>query len=164
MAGGTLTSLQHSRLIDSLASRYLLTLADPGASELAKILAAADQLVLVVSANADAAEAVSMIVEWLGAHGHSALAAHSIAVINGVSQRSVRHAEQAELILRRRCRAMVRVPWDDHLAGPATGLGIRDGLQAPPGPSRLDRLTPAALQAYTALAAALVSSLVISPA
>jgi MinD-like ATPase involved in chromosome partitioning or flagellar assembly len=164
MADGTLTGHQHSRLIDNLASRYLLTLADPGASELAKILAAADQLVLVVSANADAAEAVSMIGEWLGAHGHSALAAHSIAVINGVSQRSVRHAEQAELVLRRRCRAIVRVPWDDHLAGPATGLGIRDSLQPPPGPSRLDRPTPAVLQAYTALAAALVSALVVGPA
>lgn len=164
MADGTLTSLQHSRLIDILASRYLLTLADPGASELAKILAAADQLVLVVSANADAAEAVSMIGEWLGAHGHSALAAHSIAVINGVSQRTVRHAEQAELVLRRRCRATVRVPWDDHLAGPVTGLGIRGSLQAPPRPSRLNRLTPAVLQAYTALAAAVVSALAVGPA
>lgn len=145
-------------------SRYLLTLADPGASELAKILAAADQLVLVVPASADGTEAVSMIGEWLGAHGHSVLAAHSIAVINGVSQRSVRHAEHAELVLQGRCRAIVRVPWDDHLAEPATGLGIRDGLRVPPGPSQLDGPTPAVLQAYTALAAVLVSALVVSPA
>ena len=164
MVGGTLTSLEHSKLIDILASRYLLTLADPGASELAKILLAADQLVLVVPASADAAAAVSMIGEWLRAHGHSVLAAHSIAVINGVSQRSVRHAEQAELVLRGRCRAIVRVPWDDHLAGSVTGPGGRNSLQAPPGPSQLDRLTPAVPHAYTALAAALVSALAVSPA
>jgi MinD-like ATPase involved in chromosome partitioning or flagellar assembly len=164
MAGGTLTSLQHNRLIDILASRYLLTLADPGASELTEMLAAGDQLVLVVPASADAAEAVSMIGEWLRAHGHSALAAHSIAVINGVSQRSVCHAEQAEQVLRGRCRAIVRVPWDNHLADPATGRGIRDSLQTHPGPSRLGRQPPEVQQAYTALAGALVSALVIGPA
>jgi hypothetical protein len=164
MAGGTLTSLQHTRLIDILASRYLLTLADPGASELTEMLAAADQLVLVVPASADAPEAVSMIGEWLGANGHSALAAHSIAVINGVSQRSVCHAERAEQVLRGWCRAIVRVPWDNHLAEPATGRGIRDSLQTHKGPSRLGRQPPAVQQAYTVLAGALVSALVIGPA
>lgn len=160
MADGTMTSLQHTELIDILAGRYLLTLADPGASELAEILPATDQLVLVAPASADAAEAVSMFGEWLGAHGHSVLAAHSIAVINGVSQRSERHAEQAELVLRGRCRAIVRVPWDDHLAELATEPGIHDDHQAHPGSAQLGRLAPAMQQAYTALAGALMSALV----
>jgi hypothetical protein len=151
-------------MLDILASRYPLTLADPGASSVAKVLASADQLVLVAPASGDAAQAVSMTCEWLGGHGHSALAAHSIAIINGVSRRSVQHAEQAELVLRGRCRAIVRVPWDDHLAEPQAERGIRASLQAPGGPSRLERLHPAVLQAYTALAGVLVSALAVGPA
>jgi MinD-like ATPase involved in chromosome partitioning or flagellar assembly len=162
--GGASASLQHSRLLDLLASRYPLTLADPGAAAVAKVLAAADQLVLVAPASADAARAISMTCEWLGAHGQGALAAHSIAMINGVSRRSVRHAEQAEVVLRGRCRAIVRVPWDDHLAEPEAERGIRDSLEAPDGASRLARLHPAVLQAYTALAGVLISALVSGPA
>jgi MinD-like ATPase involved in chromosome partitioning or flagellar assembly len=162
--GGASASLQHSRLLDLLASRYPLTLADPGAGAVAKVLAAADQLVLVAPASADAARAVSMTCEWLAAHGQAALATHSIAMINGVSRRSVRHAEQAELVLRGRCRAIVRVPWDDHLAEPEAERGIRDSLEATDGASQLSRLHPAVLQAYTALAGVLVSALVSGPA
>jgi len=161
---GVSASLQHDRLLDLLANRYLLALADPGASAVAKVLTAADQLVLVAPASADAAQAVSMTCEWLGAHGQSALASHSIAMVNGVSRRSVRHAEQAELVLRGRCRAIVRVPWDDHLAEPGAERGIRASLEAPGTPSRLDRLHPAVLAAYTALAGVLVSALIAGPA
>jgi len=161
---GVSASLQHDRLLDLLANRYLLALADPGAPAVAKVLAAADQLVLVAPASGDAAQAVSMTCDWLGAHGQSALASHSIAMINGVSRRSVRHAEQAELVLRGRCRAIVRVPWDDHLAEPEAERGIRASLAAPGTPSRLDRLHPAVLGAYTALAGVLVSALTADPA
>src|SRR5215472_7355524 len=161
---GVSASLQHDRLLDLLANRYLLALADPGAPAVAKVLAAADQLVLVAPASGDAAQAVSMTCEWLGAHGQSALASHSIAMINGVSRRSVRHAEQAELVLRGRCRAIVRVPWDDHLAEPEAERGIRASLDAPGGPSRLERLHPAVRQAYTALAGVLISALTADPA
>jgi len=159
-----LPGLQYERLVGVLASRYTLTLTDPGASAVAKLLADTGQLVLVAPASPDAARAVSMTCEWLGGHGHAALAKHSIAVLNGVSQRSVRHAEQAELVLRGRCRAIVRVPWDDHLAGPEAERGIRDSLEAADGQARLARLRPAVLQAYTALAGVLVGSLADDPA
>jgi MinD-like ATPase involved in chromosome partitioning or flagellar assembly len=162
--GGAMPGLQLERLAGVLASRYLLTLADPGAPAVAKMLAEAGQLVLVAPASPDAARAVSMTYEWLSEHGHAALAKHSIAVLNGVSQRSVRHAEQAELVLRGRCRAIVRVPWDDHLAEPGAERGIGDSLDADGGQARLARLRPAVLQAYTALAGVLVSSLADGPA
>ena len=162
--GGTaLPNLQHERLVGVLASRYPLTFADPGAPAVAKLLAEAGQLVLVAPASPDAAQAVSMTSEYLAGHGHGALARHSIAVLNGVSQRSVRHAEQAEHVLRGRCRAIVRVPWDDHLAEPEAERGIRDSLEAADGPPRLARLRPAVLQAYTALAGVLISSLADDP-
>jgi MinD-like ATPase involved in chromosome partitioning or flagellar assembly len=162
--GAAMPGLQFERLAGVLASRYTLTLADPGAPSVAKLLAEAGQLVLVAPASPDAARAVSMTCEWLSGHGHAALAKHSIAVLNGVSQRSVRHAEQAELVLRGRCRAIVRVPWDDHLAEPQPVRGIRDSLEAADGQARLARLRPAVLQAYTALAGVLVSSLGDDPA
>jgi MinD-like ATPase involved in chromosome partitioning or flagellar assembly len=162
--GGAMPGLQLERLVGVLSSRYMLTLADPGAPAVAKMLAEAGQLVLVAPASPDAARAVSMTGEWLSGHGHAALAKHSIAVLNGVSQRSVRHAEQAELVLRGRCRAMVRVPWDDHLAEPEAERGIRGSLEAGDGQARLARLRPAVLQAYTALAGVLVSSLADDPA
>jgi len=162
--GGAMPGLQLERLAGVLASLYMLTLADPGAPAVAKVLAQAGQLVLVAPASPDAARAVSMTCEWLSGHGHAALARHSIAVTNGVSQRSVRHAEQAELVLRGRCRAMVRVPWDDHLAEPEAERGVRVSLEAANGQARLARLRPAVVQAYTALAGVLVSSLADDPA
>jgi MinD-like ATPase involved in chromosome partitioning or flagellar assembly len=163
-SGAAMPGLQYERLAAVLASRYMLTLADPGAPAVAKMLAGADQLVLVAPASPDAARAVSMTCEWLSGHGHAALAKYSIAVLNGVSQRSVQHAEQAELVLRGRCRAIVRVPWDDHLAQPEAERGIRDSREAADGQARLARLRPAVLQAYTALAGVLVSALADDPA
>ena len=157
--GAAMPGLQLERMVEVLASRYMLTLADPGAPAVARMLAEAGQLVLVAPASPDAARAVSMTCEWLSEHGHAPLARRSIAVLNGVSQRSVRHAEQAELVLRGRCRAIVRVPWDDHLAEPEAERGIRDSPEAADGQARLARLRPAVLQAYTALAGVLVSSL-----
>jgi len=156
---GAMPGLQFERLVGVLASRYMLTLADPGAPAVTKMLAEAGQLILVAPASPDAARAVSMTCEWLGGHGHAALAKRAIAVLNGVSQRSVQHAEQAELVLRGRCRAIVRVPWDDHLAEHESERGIRDSLEAADGQARLARLRPAVLQAYTALTGVLVSSL-----
>jgi hypothetical protein len=69
------------------------------------------------------------------------------------------HAEQAELVVRGRCRAIVRVPWDDHLAGPQTGPGTPDSPSQAGEPSLLRQLRPPVIEAYTALAGVLVASL-----
>jgi MinD-like ATPase involved in chromosome partitioning or flagellar assembly len=151
--------LDYRRMFDTLSARYLLTLADPGASSVARVLAAADQVVLVVPASPDAARALAMTQEWLGAHGYDSLTANSIIVLNGLSKRSVPHAEQAELVVRGRCRAIVRIPWDDHLAEPPAERGIRDSLGPAGAPSRLAHLRPPVLQAYTALAGVLIAAL-----
>jgi MinD-like ATPase involved in chromosome partitioning or flagellar assembly len=160
-----LSDAEHARLIRILADRYPLTLTDPGATAVARVLAAADQLVLVAPASADAARAVTMTMEWLDGHGYGDLVTNAIAVINGVSKRSMTHVEQAELVVRGRCRATVRVPWDDHLGAP------RDEriAAAPGGPgaadaSRFGQLRPQVQHAYTALAGVLVSALAVEPA
>jgi MinD-like ATPase involved in chromosome partitioning or flagellar assembly len=150
----------YARMAAILNSRYPLTLADPGASAVARLLAAADQLVLVAPASADASRAVAMTLEWLDGHGYAELGSNSIAVINGVSKRSMTHVEQAELVVRGRCRAIVRVPWDDHLAGPPTEPGVRELRPVPATPlAGFGQLRPAVQHAYTALAGVLVAAL-----
>jgi MinD-like ATPase involved in chromosome partitioning or flagellar assembly len=155
--------LEYRRVFDAVATDYGLTLADPGAAAVARVLAVADQLILVAPASPDAARALAMTQEWLGAHGYEALATNSITVVNGLSKRSMPHAEQAELVVRGRCRAIVRVPWDDHLAEPLAERGIRDSLNPAAAASRLGQLRPPVLQAYTALAGVLVAALAASP-
>ena len=157
--GPALADEEYARVLEVLTSRYPLTLTDPGASAVARVLSAADQLVLVAPASADAARAVAMTMEWLDGHGYGELCTGAITVINGVSKRSMAHVEQAELVVRGRCRAIVRVPWDDHLGAPPTEQGISDA--AADAESLFAQVRPQVQQAYTALAGVLVSALAI---
>jgi MinD-like ATPase involved in chromosome partitioning or flagellar assembly len=150
---------EYRQMFDAVAVGYELTLVDPGATAVARVLSAADQLVLVAPASPDAARAFAMTQEWLSTHGYGALSANSIAVVNGLSKRSMPHAQQAELVVRGKCRAIVRVPWDDHLAEPQAGRGTGDSLDPDAAASRLGQLRPPVLQAYTALAGVLVATL-----
>jgi MinD-like ATPase involved in chromosome partitioning or flagellar assembly len=157
--GPALADEEYARVLDVLTSRYPLTLTDPGASAVTRVLSTADQLVLVAPASADAARAVAMTMEWLDGHGYGALCTDAITVINGVSKRSMTHVEQAELVVRGRCRAIVRVPWDDHLGAAPSERGISDA--AADAESRFAQLRPQVQLAYTALAGVLVSALAI---
>jgi MinD-like ATPase involved in chromosome partitioning or flagellar assembly len=157
--GPALADEEYARVLGVLTSRYPLTLTDPGASAVARVLSTANQLVLVAPASADAARAVAMTMEWLDGHGYGALCTEAITVINGVSKRSMTHVEQAELVVRGRCRAIVRVPWDDHLGAPASEQGISDA--AADAESRFAQLRPQVQLAYTALAGVLVSALAL---
>ena len=152
-----------AQIFEVLAARYSLTLADPAAAAVPRVLSVADQLLLVAPASAEAASAIAMTMEWLEAHGHGALAASAITVLNGVSRPTMAYVEQAETVAAGRCRAIVRVPWDGQLKNPE--VPGHDGA-APGGPVHR---TPAALagaaaeRAYTALAGVLVASLVAAP-
>jgi MinD-like ATPase involved in chromosome partitioning or flagellar assembly len=150
-------------VFEMLSARYALTLADPGASVVPRVLGIADQLVLVAPASQDAARAIAMTLEWLEAHGHADLARNCTTVINGISRQTLMHAEQAETVARGRCRAIVRVPWDDQLRNPAPERSP-DGESVAPlalGGGRM--LGPGAVQAYTALAGVLVAGLATAP-
>jgi hypothetical protein len=100
-----------------------------------------------------------MTMEWLDGHGYGELCTGAITVINGVSKRSMSHVEQAELVVRGRCRAIVRVPWDDLLGAPPAEQGISDA--AADAESRFAQLRPQVQLAYTALAGVLVSALAV---
>jgi MinD-like ATPase involved in chromosome partitioning or flagellar assembly len=139
-----LEGADYRRLADLLAARYQLTMIDPAAIGLTRLLSFADQLLLVAPASPDAATSLANTQQWLAAHGHGELAGRAVTVVNGVSRRTMEDVLRAEAVARGRSRAIVRVPWDDLLS-------------ARPG-------TPAALRsqtrlAYTALAGVLIAAL-----
>jgi MinD-like ATPase involved in chromosome partitioning or flagellar assembly len=138
----------YARLAELTARHYPVAVVDPGASEVTRVLGIADQLVLVAPASGDAPRSLAMTQEWLGAHGHSDLEARAVTVINGVSNASMTDVEQAEAVARGRCRAIVRIPWDDVLAA---------------GPAGTSSLRPQTRHAYTALAGVLVAGLAAAP-
>jgi len=131
-----------------LGRHYPLTMLDPGAQGLTRLLKVADQLVIVVPASVEAAGALADTREWLDAHGFGELVAHSVTLVNGVSRRSLADVEAAESVARGRCRAIVRVPWDEMLP------------VAVAGPSSL---RPQTRVAYTALAGVLVAGMAAAP-
>jgi TcpE family len=107
-----------ARAFELASARYQLVLADPSTSAVPRLLAIADQLVLVAPASAAAAGAIAMTFEWLDTHGQAGLSDAAILVMNGVSRRTMPQVEQAERVAAGRCRAIVRVPWDDQLGNP----------------------------------------------
>jgi hypothetical protein len=131
-----------------LDRHYSLAMLDPDAAGLMKLLMLGDQLIVVVPASVEGAGALADTRDWLNAHGFAELATHSVTVINGVSRRSLPDVENAESVARGRCRAIVRVPWDDLL--PVGGVD----------PSSL---RPQTRVAYTALAGVLVAGLAAEP-
>ncbi|MCG5216757.1 conjugal transfer protein [Streptosporangium sp. KLBMP 9127] len=131
--------------MDLLDRHYKLVVVDPAAALAARVLPYADQLVLVVPASEDGPDAVAMTYEWLDGHGCAELRRRAIMVVNGVSRRSMSDVEQAEAVARGRCRAIVRVPWEDDLA------------PGSPGPIEPAQLRAAGRRAYLALAGVVVA-------
>ena len=122
---------------------------DPAPSGLTRVLARADQLVLVAPASPDAATSLANTQQWLGAHGYGELAARAVTVVNGVSRRTKDDVLRAESVARGRCRAIVRVPWDDLLSS----------RQASPQQATPQTIQPQTRLAYTALAGVLIAGL-----
>ncbi|MBC6457508.1 TcpE family conjugal transfer membrane protein [Actinomadura sp. HBU206391] len=130
---------------------YSVTLLDAAAAVVARVLPHADQIVLVAPASADAPRAVAMTFEWLDGHGYSQSRSQAVTVINGVSRRSMDDVEQAESVARGRCRALVRIPWDDHLS---LDRSPRNELKSLRAPTR---------RAYLALAGVVAGGFVAQP-
>jgi MinD-like ATPase involved in chromosome partitioning or flagellar assembly len=152
-----------TRIFELLSGRYPITLTDPGAAAVPRVLATASQLIMVAPASQDAATALASTREWLEAHGHADLADGAITVLNGVSRHTMRHVEQAEALARGRCRAIIRVPWDDSLKNPGPVRIASSGQAAAMAGPAASGLSQGALNAYTALAGVLVSALADAP-
>ena len=142
----TLDDRDYGQLTGLLGGFYGVTLLDPAATGVARALPVTDGLVLVAPASADAERAVSMTFEWLDGNGYATLRANSILVVNGVSKRSLQDVDAAERVARGRCRAIVRIPWDDHLGSSYTKIDV-------------GALRPATKRAHGALGGVLVNTL-----
>ncbi len=152
-----------TKIFELLSARYPITLTDPGAAAVPRVLTAASQLIMVAPASQDAATALASTREWLEAHGHAELADGAITVLNGVSRHTMRHVEQAEALARGRCRAIIRIPWDDSLKNPGPERIAPPDQAAPTAGPAPGGLSQGALNAYTALAGVLVSALADAP-
>jgi putative peptide zinc metalloprotease protein len=136
---------EYQRLVGLLEHHYNVILVDCGTGILDSatrgIVDIADQLVVVTGPSVDSARATSYLLDWLESHGLSTLVAGAVAVVNGVPQRKgLVDVSEVEDHFAQRCRRVVCIPWDKHLAA---GAG-----------TSLDECTRETRDAYTELAAA----------
>ncbi|MEU4444333.1 AAA family ATPase [Actinosynnema sp. NPDC050801] len=99
---------------------YNIVLTDCGTglmhSAMKGVLDQADSLVLVSSGSVDGAQTSAATLDWLDAHGYRDLVAKSVAVINSVRPGSGKvDLDKLAEHFARRCRAVVRIPFDTHL-------------------------------------------------
>ncbi|MGD0066587.1 MAG: hypothetical protein ABSB76_24470 [Streptosporangiaceae bacterium] len=146
----------YHRLADLLAARYPLTMIDAAPTGLTRLLAVADQLILVAPASPDAATSLANTQQWLNTHGYTGLAVRAVTVVNGVSRRTMPDVLRAESVARGRCRAIVRVPWDDLLSARLVTSGQLTMSDPPATPAAVH---PQTRLAYTALAGVLVAGM-----
>ncbi|WP_432586296.1 SAV_2336 N-terminal domain-related protein [Streptomyces sp. HD1123-B1] len=111
----------YRRVIDILGRQYPLTLTDtsPGLlySTMRGVLDLADQLVVLSSASVDGAGSASTTLDWLTAHGYRDLISRSVTVVSGVRDPGATvNTDDVVAHFRSRCRGVVAVPFDRHLA------------------------------------------------
>ncbi|MFB6619413.1 MinD/ParA family protein, partial [Streptomyces sp. NPDC056367] len=120
----TFNDEDYRRVIETLGRQYPIILTDSGTgllySAMRGVLDLADQLIIISTPSVDGASSASTTLDWLSAHGYADLVSRSITVISGVRETAkmikiediVQHFET-------RCRGVVVVPFDEHLAAGA---------------------------------------------
>ncbi len=110
----------YRRTVDLLERFYNIVLTDCGTglmhSAMKGVLDLADSLVIVSSGSIDGARSASATLDWLDAHGYHELVGRSVAVINSVRPASGKvDLERVSAHFASRCRAVCRMPFDEHL-------------------------------------------------
>ncbi|WP_406244780.1 SCO5717 family growth-regulating ATPase [Streptomyces anulatus] len=120
----TFNDEDYRRAIEVLGKQYPIILTDSGTgllySAMRGVLDLADQLIIISTPSVDGASSASTTLDWLSAHGYADLVQRSLTVISGVRETGkmikvddiVQHFET-------RCRGVVVVPFDEHLAAGA---------------------------------------------
>ncbi|MCB5169967.1 MinD/ParA family protein [Streptomyces bambusae] len=114
----------YRRAIDTLGRQYPIVLTDSGTgllySAMRGVLDLADQLIIVSTPSVDGASSASTTLDWLSAHGYHELVSRSLTVISGVRETG-RMIKVDDIVqhFRLRCRGVVVVPFDEHLAAGA---------------------------------------------
>jgi MinD-like ATPase involved in chromosome partitioning or flagellar assembly len=114
----------YRRAIDVLGRQYPIVLTDSGTgllySAMRGVLDLADQLIVVATPSVDGASSASTTLDWLNAHGYADLVSKSLTVVSGVREKGkVIKVEDIVAHFSARCRGVVSVPFDEHLAAGA---------------------------------------------
>jgi MinD-like ATPase involved in chromosome partitioning or flagellar assembly len=114
----------YRRAIDVLGKQYPIILTDSGTgllySAMRGVLDLADQLIIISTPSVDGASSASTTLDWLSAHGYAELVQRSITVISGVRETGkMIKVDDIVQHFQTRCRGVVVVPFDEHLAAGA---------------------------------------------
>ncbi|MDF3294085.1 SCO5717 family growth-regulating ATPase [Streptomyces silvisoli] len=120
----TFNDEDYRRAIDVLGRQYPIILTDSGTgllySAMRGVLDLAEQLIIVSTPSVDGASSASTTLDWLSAHGYADLVQRSITVISGVRETGkMIKVEDIVAHFETRCRGVVVVPFDEHLAAGA---------------------------------------------
>jgi putative peptide zinc metalloprotease protein len=144
----------YQRALQVLEYHYNLILLDTGTGILDSatqgVLRLADQLVVCAMPAIDGGRVAAQTLDWLVEHGHGRKAREAVVVINQVGRVTRVDVRQVEDHFARRCRAVIRIPWDPHLA---TGAEVS-----------LADMRRRTRSAYLALAAAVADGFAPAPA
>ncbi|MEY7977114.1 MinD/ParA family protein, partial [Streptomyces pilosus] len=120
----TFNDEDYRRAIDVLGKQYPIILTDSGTgllySAMRGVLDLADQLIIISTPSVDGASSASTTLDWLSAHGYAELVSRSLTVISGVRETGkMIKVDDIVAHFRTRCRGVVVVPFDEHLAAGA---------------------------------------------
>lgn len=120
----TFNDEDYRRAIDVLGKQYPIILTDSGTgllySAMRGVLDLADQLIIISTPSVDGASSASTTLDWLSAHGYADLVSRSITVISGVRETGkMIKVEDIVSHFETRCRGVITVPFDEHLAAGA---------------------------------------------
>jgi MinD-like ATPase involved in chromosome partitioning or flagellar assembly len=134
----------YRRAAEILTRFYSLVLTDCGAGlmheAMGPVLDSADQIVVVMNAAVDSSRSANHTLDWLESHGFGDLVRGSVLVVNAVDRKPVIDLGELHQHFGARCRTVVEIPRDPHLAEGAD--------------TDLDRLARPTRRAYLRLAAA----------
>ncbi|MFC9586419.1 SCO5717 family growth-regulating ATPase [Streptomyces yangpuensis] len=120
----TFNDEDYRRVIETLGRQYPIILTDSGTgllySAMRGVLDLADQLIIISTPSVDGASSASTTLDWLSAHGYADLVSRSITVISGVRE-TAKMIKTEDIVqhFETRCRGVVVVPFDEHLAAGA---------------------------------------------
>jgi MinD-like ATPase involved in chromosome partitioning or flagellar assembly len=147
----TFNDEDYRRAIDVLGRQYPIILTDSGTgllySAMRGVLDLADQLIIISTPSVDGASSASTTLDWLSAHGYAELVNRSLTVISGVRETGkMIKVEDIVQHFETRCRGVIVVPFDEHLAAGAE--------------VDLDMMRPKTREAYFNLAAMVAEDIV----
>ncbi len=110
----------YRRTVNLLEHFYNIVLTDCGTglmhSAMKGVLDLAHSLVIVSSSSIDGARSAAATLDWLDAHGYRELVGRSVTVINSVRPTAGKvDLERVATHFAARCRAVCRMPFDEHL-------------------------------------------------